>query len=308
MPVTQTMTQTMPLTATLAMTASILKLRIGSFVALAGLVGILTSGGTMGWVQAMIFTLAVLGASGAAGAYNQYYERETDKLMARTFNRPFARGLLRPGPVWPLTFLALLAGSLAMAWSVGGTLATVLVFLGAATYAIVYTVWLKRRSVWNVVIGGASGSFAMLAGAAAASDPYGPVIGPVPLLLAGALFLWTPPHFWALAVARKADYEKAEIPMLPVTHGEELTKSFIVYYTILLIIVTLLPYLTGMSGPLYLFAAVALGAGFLFYARRLKLAPGSETGMKTFSYSISYLMALFVFLLIDHYMPAIWPA
>ena len=216
MPVTQTMTQTMPLTATLAMTASILKLRIGSFVALAGLVGILTSGGTMGWVQAMIFTLAVLGASGAAGAYNQYYERETDKLMARTFNRPFARGLLRPGPVWPLTFLALLAGSLAMAWSVGGTLATVLVFLGAATYAIVYTVWLKRRSVWNVVIGGASGSFAMLAGAAAASDPYGPVIGPVPLLLAGALFLWTPPHFWALAAAKGEDYRRAGIPMLPV--------------------------------------------------------------------------------------------
>lgn len=285
MPVTQTMTQTMPLTATLAMTASILKLRIGSFVALAGLVGILTSGGTMGWVQAMIFTLAVLGASGAAGAYNQYYERETDKLMARTFNRPFARGLLRPGPVWPLTFLALLAGSLAMAWSVGGTLATVLVFLGAATYAIVYTVWLKRRSVWNVVIGGASGSFAMLAGAAAASDPYGPVIGPVPLLLAGALFLWTPPHFWALAAAKGEDYRRAGIPMLPVVTEHAVWGPVIFLHVIVLVTLSLAPVFYGM-GPVY-GACAAIGGGlFVRESWRLMRRDDRKLAMATFRASL----------------------
>jgi protoheme IX farnesyltransferase len=127
------------------------------------------------------------------------------------------------------------------------------------------------------------------------------------LLLFLIIFTWTPPHFWALAVARKSDYERAEIPMLPVTHGEQLTKSFIVYYTILLLIVTVLPYLTGMSGKLYLLGALLLGAGFLYYALKLKFAPRQDTPMVTFRYSITYLMALFSFLLVDHYIPAFWP-
>jgi protoheme IX farnesyltransferase len=127
------------------------------------------------------------------------------------------------------------------------------------------------------------------------------------LLLFLIIFTWTPPHFWALAIARKADYEKAEIPMLPVTHGVAVTKSFVLYYTILLVLVTLLPYLTGMSGPLYLLAAILLGAGFLYYAALLKQTDDSRLALKTFHYSISYLVALFTFLLLDHYQPWLWP-
>ena len=122
------------------------------------------------------------------------------------------------------------------------------------------------------------------------------------------IFTWTPPHFWALAIARRSDYERADIPMLPVTHGDELTKSFVVYYTILLLLVTVLPYITGMTGSFYTFGALLLGGGFLYYALQLKFAPRQDSPMTTFRYSIAYLMALFSFLLIDHYMPAVWPA
>jgi protoheme IX farnesyltransferase len=273
------------MTAAMIMTVSILKLRIGSFVALAGLVGILTAGGAMGWIEAAVFTLAVLGASGAAGAYNQYYERDTDRLMARTFNRPFARGTLKPGPIWPVTFLALLAGSLFMAWSVGGTLATVLVFLGAATYAFVYTVWLKHRSVWNVVIGGASGSFAMLAGAAAASDPYGPVIGPVPILLAAALFLWTPPHFWALAAAKGEDYRRAGIPMLPVVTEHAVWGPVIFIHVLVLVLLSLGPLFYGL-GPVYGLCAGVGGAYFVQQSWRLMRRNDRRTAMGAFRASL----------------------
>jgi heme o synthase len=153
------------------------------------------------------------------------------------------------------------------------------------------------------VIGGAAGAAPPVLGWAAVQ---GDVNG-YALLLFLIIFTWTPPHFWALAVARRGDYEKADIPMLPVTHGAELTKSFVVYYTILLIIVTLLPYLTGMSGAFYLFGAVMLGLGFLYYALRLKLGGDDMDAMRTFTFSISYLMALFTFLLIDHYLPVVWP-
>jgi len=127
------------------------------------------------------------------------------------------------------------------------------------------------------------------------------------LLLFLIIFTWTPPHFWALAIARRRDYERAEIPMFPVAYGEEMTKSFVIYYTVLLVVVTLLPYLTGMSGLLYLLGAIALGAGFLGYTIQLKLKPRQDTAMKTFAYSISYLLALFSFLLVDHYIPLLWP-
>lgn len=274
------------MTAALTMTASILKLRIGSFVALAALIGVLTTaGGDMGWIEVMVFTLAVLGASGAAGAYNQYYERDTDRLMARTFNRPFASKTLKAGAIWPVSFLALLAGSLFMAYSVGGALATALVFLGAATYAFVYTVWLKRRSVWNVVIGGASGSFALLAGAAAASDIYGPVIGPVPILLAAALFLWTPPHFWALAAAKGEDYRRAGIPMLPVVTDHSTWGPAIFIHVVGVVALSLAPLLFGM-GPVYGLCAGAGGAYFLREGWRLLKSPDRKAAMGTFRASL----------------------
>jgi protoheme IX farnesyltransferase len=153
------------------------------------------------------------------------------------------------------------------------------------------------------VIGGAAGAAPPVLGwAAVQNDVPGHA-----LLLFLIIFIWTPPHFWALAIARKSDYEKAEIPMLPVTHGEAVTKAFVLYYTILLVIVTLLPYLTGMSGPLYLLAALTLGAGFLWYAIELRGSDDSRLPLRTFHYSISYLAALFSFLLLDHYLPALWP-
>ncbi len=273
------------MTAALSMTVSILKLRIGSFVALAGLVGILTSGGAMGWIEAAVFTLAVLGASGAAGAYNQYYERDTDRLMARTMGRPFARGTLKPGAVWPLTFLALLAASLFMAWSVGGTLATVLVFLGASTYAFVYTVWLKRRSVWNVVIGGAAGSFALLAGAAAAAPPFGPVVSPVPIILATVLFLWTPPHFWALAAAKGADYRRAGIPMLPVVTEHAVWGPVIFSHVLVLALLSLAPLLYGF-GLVYGLCAAVGGGYFVAESWRLMRSAERKVAMATFRASL----------------------
>lgn len=271
--------------AALTMTVSILKLRIGSFVALAALVGILTGGGPMEPLEALVFCLAVLGASGAAGAFNQYLERGTDRLMARTRNRPFATGILKAGPIWPITFTALLAASLLMAWSVGGTLASVLVLLGAATYGLVYTVWLKRRTVWNVVVGGAAGSFAVLAGAAAAAPPMGPTVGAVPVILAAVLFLWTPPHFWSLAAARCDDYRNAGVPMLPAVSEPTFWGPTIFSHVASLVALSLLPLLLGM-GAVYGFFAAAGGAPFLWTSWRLMRAPGRQAAIATFRASL----------------------
>ncbi len=282
----------------LGMTVSILKLRIGSFVALAAVVGILTGGATLGPVEALVFAVAVLGASGAAGAFNQYLERDSDRLMVRTRNRPFAKGTLKAGPIWPVTFTALLAASLLMAWSVGGTLATVLVFFGAATYGLVYTVWLKKRTVWNVVIGGAAGSFAVLAGAAAAAPETGPVIGTVPVLLATVLFLWTPPHFWSLAAARSEDYRDAQVPMLPVVTEPEFWGPTIFSHVAALVALSFLPLFFGMGVVYGLFAAAG-GLPFLRASWRLMRKPDRQRAMSTFRYSLLQFALLSLGVILD---------
>ncbi|TNF19825.1 MAG: protoheme IX farnesyltransferase [Rhodobacteraceae bacterium] len=284
--------------AALNMTVSILKLRIGFFIALAALVGVMTGGGALGPLEALVFALAVLGASGAAGGFNQYYERESDRNMARTRNRPFASGLLKAGPIWPATLLALLAGSLLMAWSVGGTLATVLVFLGALTYGVIYTVWLKTRTVWNVVIGGAAGSFAVLAGAAAAAPQFGPAIGPVPALLATVLFLWTPPHFWSLAVARSEDYRRAQIPMLPVVTEPEVWAPVIFSHVATLFALSLVPLWFGM-GWVYGVFALAGGLPFLLASWRLLKDPTRGPAMRTFRASLMQFALLSLGVVLD---------
>ena len=196
------------------MAVSLLKLRIGVAIAASALAGIaVTSGPALAWWQVLGLSLAILGAAGAAGAFNHYYDRDLDRLMQRTRQRPFASGAVRGKPVvagrvssgcspFPSALPSLTAGHMAAAY----------VFLGAFTYGIVYTVWLKRRSTWNIVVGGLAGSFAVLAGAAAV-DPSPQV---VPTVLAVVLFLWTPPHFWSLAAAKGQDYARAGIPMLPV--------------------------------------------------------------------------------------------
>jgi protoheme IX farnesyltransferase len=182
-------------------------------------------------------------------------------------------------------------------------LTAILTFGSLIGYAVIYTVYLKRSTPQNIVIGGAAGAAPPLLGWAAVTNE----VSGYALLLFLIIFTWTPPHFWALAIARKDDYEQAGVPMLPVTHGIEMTKSFVLGYTVLLAIVSVLPYLTGMSGMLYLLGAILLGGGFLYYAIRLKLSEHDDVAMKTFAYSITYLIALFSFLLADHYIPAIWP-
>lgn len=283
--------------AALTMTVSILKLRIGSFVALAALVGIVTAEGGMGFGQAAAFTLAVLGASGAAGAFNQYFERETDRLMARTHSRPFASGALKAGVVWPVTFGALLTASLVLAWATGGTLATLLVFAGAATYGLVYTLLLKKRTAWNVVIGGAAGSFALLAGAAAAAPDLGPTFGPVPILLAAVLFLWTPPHFWALAAVRSEDYQRAGIPMLTVVQPPQVWALAIFSHVVALVLLSLVPLAYGL-GAIYGAFAIVGGAVFLRASWRLLRDPARGNAMATFKASLLHfaLLSLGVFL------------
>lgn len=280
------------------MTVSILKLRIGTFIALAAIVGVMTGGGELGVIKALVFAVAVLGASGAAGGFNQYYERASDRMMARTHQRPFASGLLKEGFIWPLSFLALLSGSLLMAWSVGGTLATLLVFMGALTYGVIYTVWLKRRTVWNVVIGGAAGSFAVLAGAAAAAPEFGPVIQPIPLVLSAVLFLWTPPHFWALAVARTEDYRNAGIPMLPAVSGPDVWAPTIFLHVAALVALSFVPLWLGL-GPVYGLMAAIGGLPFLWASYRLLRDPSRGNAMRTFRWSLVQFATLSAGVILD---------
>lgn len=289
----------------LSVTVSVLKLRIGSFIALAALVGILTGSARMGWVEAAVFTLAVLGASGAAGAFNQYFERDSDRLMARTANRPFATGALKAGPIWPLTFALLLLASVAMGWSVGGALAATLIFLGAFTYAVIYTLLLKKRTRWNVVIGGAAGSFALLAGGAAASGPFAPVFTPSTILLAGMLFLWTPPHFWSLAAVRADEYRNAGIPMLPAVTGHDSWGMVIFLHVVVLVALSFGPLFYGF-GPVYGLGAAIGGAWFLVTSWQLMRQPTRQAALATFFASLGHFALISLAVIIDRGLAWAW--
>ncbi len=275
------------------MTVTLMKLPIGFAIVLAALAGMMVAEGPFSPLRAVVFALAVLGASGAAGAFNHYFERTEDRLMARTRGRPFASGALKPGAVWPATFLGLLAASLLMAWAVAGSLATVFVFLGAFTYGVVYTVWLKRRTVCNIVIGGLAGSFAILAGAAAVA----PELQPVPVILAIVMFLWTPPHFWSLAAAKVDDYRAAGVPMLPAVAPERVWTVVILGHTALLTALSLTPLALGL-GPIYGLFAAAGGGTFLWRSWQLYRAPSVRSAMANFEASLIQfsLMTVGVFL------------
>ncbi|HEY8011207.1 MAG TPA: heme o synthase [Rudaea sp.] len=238
-------------------------------------------------------------AAASAAAINHLIDQRIDKLMARTANRPLATGALTPAKV--LAF-AVALGALSMTILIAfvNLLTAALTFASLIGYAIVYTAWLKRATPQNIVIGGAAGAAPPLLGWAAVTGH----VHPYALLLCLIIFVWTPPHFWALAIFRRDDYSRAQVPMLPVTHGVVYTRWHVLYYTILLIVVTVLPYLTGMSGVFYLGGALVLGAGFLYYAIVLLKPPSEMFAMKVFNYSIIYLMALFAFLLVDHYVDA----
>lgn len=241
-------------------------------------------------------TLGIGLAASSAAAINHYIDRKADAEMTRTENRPLPKGELNATNV--ISF-ALVLGVLSMLILVFlvNSLTALLTFFSLIGYAIIYTVYLKRMTPQNIVIGGAAGAAPPVLGWCAMTGE----VHPYSLLLFLIVFVWTPPHFWALAIARRDEYAKVEIPMLPVTHGVEFTRLQILLYTILLFIVTLLPYLTGMSGLIYLFTAVPSGLGFLYFAILMMKRKDNKTAMKTFGFSIIYLMLVFAALLIDHY-------
>jgi protoheme IX farnesyltransferase len=244
-------------------------------------------------------TVGIWLAAASAAAINHLIDQRIDRLMARTSHRPLATGALTPMQV--LVF-AVILGVLSMAILIAlvNPLTAALTFASLIGYAIVYTAWLKRATPQNIVIGGAAGAAPPLLGWAAVTDQ----VHPYALLLFLIIFVWTPPHFWALAIFRRDDYSRAQVPMLPVTHGVEYTRWHVLFYTVLLCVVTVLPYLTGMSGLFYLGGALVLGAGFLYYAAVLMNPPNEQFAMRVFNYSIIYLMALFAFMLVDHYIDA----
>lgn len=238
-------------------------------------------------------------ASASAAAINHVVDRQVDARMARTEHRPLPSGGVSTATA--LTFAGLLgvSGMLILVLFVN-SLTAWLTFASLIGYAIIYTLYLKRATPQNIVIGGAAGAAPPVLGWTAVTGQ----VDPHALLLFLIIFVWTPPHFWALAIHRRDEYAKVDIPMLPVTHGKAFTRLHVVYYTILLLIVTMLPYLTGMSGPMYAGGAFALGVGFLYYAVQLYRNRMENIAMQTFGYSIIYLMMLFTFLLVDHYLPA----
>jgi heme o synthase len=267
---------------------SLLKLRIGVLIMLTALAGLaFTPGPAPGALQVVVLALSVLVASAGAGAFNHYAEYESDRLMARTCTRPFATGRLRRHPGW-LVFIALLVGGAvaAAAW-VLNLAAAAYVFLGAFFYAVVYTVWLKRRSPLNIVVGGLAGSFAVLAGAAAVDATPGPHA----LALALVLFLWTPPHFWSLAIANREQYAAAGIPMLPVVVGPQRAATVVFYSTVALFAASLLPVAWG-AGWAYAAGAVSGGAWFMWKSLRLARDPRRSTAMGSFFASLVQLSAL----------------
>ncbi|WP_315780037.1 MULTISPECIES: heme o synthase [unclassified Bradyrhizobium] len=270
------------------MAISLLKLRIGVAIAASAIAGAAVAHGPApgGW-QIVGLIIAVLGASGAAGAFNHYYERDLDRLMQRTRARPFASGLFKASAWWPVGFLALLAVSLALASLSAGHVAAGYVFLGAFTYGIIYTVWLKRRSTWNIVVGGLAGSFAVLAGAAAV-DPAPQVI---PTVLAVVLFLWTPPHFWSLAAAKGDDYARASVPMLPVVVPARAWTRAILGYAVLLAVASLIPAWFG-AGLIYSAGAASGGGYFVWCSVRLYREPSKANAIRNFLASLLQLSLL----------------
>ncbi len=264
------------------------KLRIAVMIMVTALVGLaVTPGPALSLAQVSVLALAVLLASSSAGAFNQYFEADTDRLMARTRSRAFVTGELPHTPVWLVLIAALLLLAVGAAWFALNAFAALYIFLGAFTYAVVYTVWLKRRSWLNIVIGGLAGSFAVLAGGAAVD----PTLGPLPLLLALVLFLWTPPHFWSLAIAGQADYAAAGVPMLPVVVGTQRAARIVFLSTVALVAASLLPGLFG-AGPVYMIGAASGGGFFLFKAWALAREPNRKTAMASFFGSLLQLSLL----------------
>jgi len=281
------------------------------FTAIIGMFLAIEPGQPWPWERIVLGALGIWLAAASAAAINHLLDQRIDVLMARTQHRPLATGSLRPGQV--LAF-ALVLGALSMAilaWRVN-VFTAALTFASLIGYAVVYTGYLKRATPQNIVIGGLAGAappalgWAAVKGWPAGVSFWGLAGAPLhydhALLLVLIIYVWTPPHFWALAIFRRDDYAKALIPMLPVVYGVTYTRWQILFYTVLLLVVTVLPYVAGMSGVFYLGGALVLGGVFLWYAIRLLDPPSELYAMQVFNYSIVYLMALFAFLLADHWL------
>jgi protoheme IX farnesyltransferase len=267
------------------------------FTAIVGM--FLSVPGMVPWQPLVFGSIGIALASASAAAINHVVDQKVDEVMARTRNRPLPQGHM---PIRNAVIFAFIIGiiGLAILWFLVNALTAWLTFASLIGYAVIYTMYLKRATPQNIVIGGAAGAAPPVLGWTAVTNS----VDPHALLLFLIIFVWTPPHFWALAIHRRDEYAQVEIPMLPVTHGIEFTRLHVLLYTILLLIVSLLPYLTRMSGFVYLIGAVGLGIGFLYHAiLMMKAQEGSNIAMKTFGFSIIYLMGIFGFLLVDHYVP-----
>ncbi|HXV40337.1 MAG TPA: heme o synthase [Steroidobacteraceae bacterium] len=262
---------------------------VGMFLAVPGL----PPAAALGWG-----TLGIALAASSAAAINHVLDARIDAEMARTRQRPLPRGRVSEATALSFAFV-LGAGSMLILALLVNALTAVLTFFSIIGYAVIYTVWLKRATPQNIVIGGAAGAAPPVLGWTAVTGS----IHPDALLLFLIIFAWTPPHFWALAIARRDEYARVGIPMLPVTHGVEYTKQFIWYYTVLLTVITVLPFLTGMSGLFYLASALVLDALFLRHAWQLRRSHAEGLPMRAFRFSINYLALLFAALLADHYLP-----
>ena len=262
---------------------------VGMFMAVPGMVP---------WPVLIWGNLGIAMAAGSAAAVNHVIDRRIDGQMGRTSNRPVAKGKVKP--LHALIFAAVLAVvGLGILYVLVNPMTAWLTLASSIGYAFIYTGYLKRATPQNIVIGGLAGAMPPLLGWVAVTG----TLDPNALLLVLIIYAWTPPHFWALAIHKRDEYAKVEIPMLPVTHGLEFTGLQILLYTVLLIISTMLPYIVGMSGFIYLVGVTLLNIRFLYWALRLYRGAYEKAAMKTFWYSIIYLMLLFVLLLVDHYFP-----
>ncbi len=273
------------------------KPRVVMMMILTSLVGMFLAVPGMVPMNALIWgNLGIALVASAGAVVNHLIDHRVDTIMQRTIKRPIPQGKVSPTQALLFALAICIAGMAILLFLVNPLCAwlTLASFVG---YAIIYTGFLKRATPQNIVIGGLSGAMPPLLGWTAVTG----TVDANGLLLVLIIFAWTPPHFWPLAIHRKTDYAKTDIPMLPVTHGDPLTKLHTLLYTIIMCLVTILPYLTGMSGLVYLVSAVLLGGGFMFYSLQLLLTENPRAALTTFRYSIVYLIALFIALLIDHY-------
>jgi protoheme IX farnesyltransferase len=273
------------------------KPKVSAMIVFTAIVGMVLASPGLVPLPALVFgTLGIALASSSAAALNHILDRRIDKQMARTRRRPLATGSLRAGPA--LVFAGVLGvGSITTLWLFVGSLCALLTFCSLIGYAVIYTRWLKHATPQNIVIGGAAGAAPPVLGWVAVTHS----IDTQALVLFLIIFTWTPPHFWSLAIARRDEYAKVGIPMLPVTHGIPYTRRQILLYTVVLSVCTLIPAAIGMSGMIYLAAALVLDARFIYLALALHRGVRLDLPIRTFRFSITYLMALFGALIVDHY-------